>query len=345
MKRIFIAFICAGFGAAVGTVEACGGDATDTPLFTDAASDTPPVPDSDVPGDGGDGAVVDAGIPCAPPSDLKKSSLCIVVAPEAIQFLNGDPDFDGKGFGAIEVQSGPNPDLPDGGSVPPLAQSIFGTGDAGELDLATPIPMTRFEGLPTTVYPRVVFVDLKTPGKQPGAGWWIGGYDLSKGFVQPQLLLPVTLQPGQGTTVTVDLIALRKWNVTVTRSATPIGNAMGKVDVLAMTDPVPSSASALYGVASNPCANVSGAKKAVAGGFVLGKGPYYAVALLDDFGGGGFLAPGSLTSLEVKDGGGLENPPSALMTYPATAYLIARTVDLDLTVPKPNPSVDTVVCP
>lgn len=91
--------------------------------------------------------------------------------------------------------------------------------------------------------------------------------------------------------------------------------------------------------------NVSGTKKALAAGFVLGKGPCYATAILDDFGGGGFLAPGSLTSLEPKDGGGLQNPPSALMSYPATAYLIARTVDLDLVVPKPNPGVASVVCP
>ena len=78
---------------------------------------------------------------------------------------------------------------------------------------------------------------------------------------------------------------------------------------------------------------------------MLGKGPYYATAILDDFGAGTFLAPGSLTSLELKDGGGLQNPPGALMSYPPTAYLIARTIDLDLTVPKPNPGADPVACP
>jgi hypothetical protein len=33
------------------------------------------------------------------------------------------------------------------------------------------------------------------------------------------------------------------------------------------------------------------------------------------------------------------------MVYPATAYLIARTVDLGLVVPKPSPGVDSVACP
>ena len=343
MKRFLIAFICIGSGAALAAVEGCGSD--DATLFpTDAASDSPVVGDVDLPDSGDAAPIVDAGIPCAPPSDPQKSSICIVVTPEAIQFLNGDPDLDGKGFGVIEVQSGPNPDLPDGGQVTPLGTSTFGVGDAGEFDLASPIPMVRFDGLPAKVYPRVLFVDVKAPGKQPGPGWWIGGYDLSKGFVQPQLLMPVTLQPGKGTTVTVDLVALRKWNVTVTRSATPVGNAMGVANVLAMTDKVPTSTSSLFGVATNQCANVSGNKKALANGFVIGKGPYYAVALLDDYGTGSFLAPGSLTSLEVADGG-LQNPAAAQMVYPATAYLIARTVDLGLVVPKPSPGVDSVACP
>ena len=350
MKAAIVAFVCAGFGGAGVVVAGCGGsDATSAP--SDASTDSSATGDGttgqdSASGDGGIADASDAGPPCAPPADPTKSSLCIRIAPEAIQFLANDPSLDGKGFMVVDVHDVANPDQPDGAPIPPLQQRILpgdGGADAGELDLSAAVPTIRFDGLSSTVYPRVVFVDARGSTKV-GAGWWLGGYDFTNGFQKPALLTPVTLTPGVGTTITIDLTALRRLHVTLTRSATPIGNAMGPASVVATPDLVPVAGSKLFGVGANPCAKVNGALTAEVNGFVLGKGPYYALAQLDDFGTGGFFAPGSLISLEIADGG-VRNPASSQLTYAANAYVVAHTVDLDLTVPKPDAGVDTVVCP
>jgi hypothetical protein len=340
MKRWILGVVCAAIGGTGAITQACGGESAtigDTDASTDASTS--------------DGATVDAEMDaaptCPPPSDPTKASLCISATPETIAFVPNDPNLDGKGILAIDVYSMATPDT-DGGASAPLASQLFPSQDAGagaEFDLSTPIPMVRFEVAPGTVYPRVVFVDSRT-FNAVGAGWWLGNYDLSNGLVKNTPLQPVTLTAGAGTSVAISLTALRRFHVVLTRSATPTGNGQGPATVVAIPDSVPHAGTTVYGIATNPCAKLTGNLSAEANGFVFGKGPYYGVAVLDDFGiGGGGLAPGSLTSLAFADGG-VTSPPGTQLTYAPNAYLVTQTLDLDLALPKPpDAGVDPVSCP
>ena len=289
---------------------------------------------------------VEGGSACAPPSDPTRAALCITVQPEAVTFVSADPSFDGKGILVADVHDTANPNGADGGSLMALQSFMAPPADAGmgELDLSQPPPVIRFDGLPPgVVYPRVIFVDSRDT-KKVGAGWWIGNYDLGRGLRSPTVLLPVTLQAGSGTSMTVALTALRALTVTLTRSVTPLGNGQGPVEVVVTDDPIPTDASALFGAATASCANLADAAAVAANGFVLGAGPYDTLAVLDDFGLDAGLAPGALTSLVPTDGGYV-NPASARLAYPASAYVVTKTLDLDTVVAYPDAGVDPVSCP
>jgi hypothetical protein len=349
MKRALFGMLFLSVGATGVALQACGGD--DSAIGTgDASTDTSmngDVTSGDaIATDGDDGGGGDSGPTCAPPTDSTKSALCIVIAPEAITFL-ANANLDGKGFLAVDVHDVANPDAPDGAPIPALQAVTFPSLDAGPdaalFDLSTPAPTIRFDGLPATVYPRVVFVDSVGTQKAT-AGWWLGGYDLSNGIGDTVLLKQVTLTPGKGTTVTIDLTALRLLRVTLTRSATPIGNAQGPANFAVISDQIPGSGTKAFGLGNSACGKVDGTNTAEVNGFVIGKGPYYVFAQVDDFGIGGFLPSGALASLEIVDGG-LQNPASSQITYAANAYSITKTIDLDITVPRPDAGTDNVVCP
>jgi hypothetical protein len=341
-----------GFGAAV---QACGGSDATVGNAADASSSSDgSAGDGGASGDGGSGGDGSSqgdggGGACAAPSDSTKAALCVAFTPEAIQFIAADPNLDGKGLLAFDVHDTPTPDLADGGSVPALAfvsyPALDGGADAGEFDLGGPLPIARFDNLPAEkVYPRVVFIDTRTSPNAINAGWWLGGYDFANGIQANVPIRGVTLTAGAGTQVTIDLHALRRLHVTLTRSATAIGNAQGEATVVATPDQVPGTTSKIYGLGKNACAKMTGNLSAEVNGFVIGKGPYYAVAALDDFGIGGSVPPGSLVSLEYVDGG-IRNPASTLMTYAANAYQVSHQVDLDLAIPYADAGADPVSCP
>jgi hypothetical protein len=353
----------ASLGAAGLLAVACGGSAltmTQPDGSTDGASGgIDALPDTTMPSPeaGADatpttdaGAMGDAAPPCAPPSDPTKAAICITLTHDALSFLAADPSFDGKGLLAIDVHDTANPDAPDGASLPALTGEVFPSpdaGDGGEIDLASPLPFVRFDGLPAgIVYPRAIFVDSRDTQKL-GAGWWLGGYDLTGGLRTPVLLHPVTLSAGAGSTVTINLTALRALGVTLTRSVAPIGNGQGPATVIVTPTAMPTDASALFGLATAPCANLAAADAtATANGFVFGSGPYYAVGVLDDFTADAApaLPPGALTSLSLVDGS-VTSPPSARLQYAAGAYSVQQALDLDLVVPLPDAGVDPVSCP
>jgi hypothetical protein len=327
---------------------ASGGDAvSDTIMPTlDAGNDAP---EDAAPGTDS-GAPADAAAPCAPPSDPTKAALCIAFTHDALSFLAADPNFDGKGLLAVDVHATANPDAPDGASLPALTGAVFPStdgGDAGEIDLASPLPSVRFDSLPPgVVYPRAVFVDSRDTQKV-GAGWWLGGYDLSNGLRTPILLSPLTLSAGVGSSVTINLTALRALGVTLTRSVAPIGNGQGPATVIVTPSSTPTDASTFFGVATAPCANLAGADAtATANGFVFGSGPYYAVGILDDFtaDAASALEPGALTSLSYVDGS-IVSPPSAQLQYAPGAYVVQKALDLDLAIPLPDAGADPVSCP
>jgi hypothetical protein len=320
-------------GGADGTTEAgldgsSGGDVTST--------------------DGGDGGMAtETGTPCAAPGDPTKSAMCLTIVPESITFTS-DPKFDGKGWLVAQVFDTATPTLSDGGEVPALATMELPPGgqDAGSIDLSQPIQVLRFDGLPATVYTRVVFLDDPAPNPQIGASTWLAGFDFSKGLLNDTPLVAESLPTGAGTNVSLHMIALREMTITMNRTVTPAGNGEGPATVVATPDQVPTSTSALFGVGENACARVDGTNTAQVTGFVFGKGPYYIAGQLDDFGlgdGGVSLPPGALVSLDLIDGG-YELPAADLMTYAPTAYRVSQTISLNLVVPG-APGTDTVSCP
>ena len=355
--RALLTLACVGcFGCGL-ALAACGG-ATSSSITggdsggADATTEAGPVDGAsggdvviDQSSDGGTEA--ETGTPCAPPGDTSKSAMCLTILPEDIAFTS-DPKFDGKGWLVAQVFDTATPSLPDGGELPALATMELPPGgpDAGQIDLSQPIQVLRFDGLPSTVYTRVVFLDDPAPNPQIGASTWLAGFDFSKGLLTNTPLVSESLPQGAGTDVSLHLIALREMTVTLNRTVTPAGNGEGPATVVATPDQVPSSTSQLFGVGSNPCARVDGNNTAEVTGFVFGKGPYYIASQLDDFGlgdGGVSLPPGALVSLELVDGG-YELPSADLMTYSPTAYRVSQTISLDLLVPG-APATDGVSCP
>jgi hypothetical protein len=322
--------------------DAAGGDAG---LVPDGSSGSDATQGNDA-GDGG--TTSDTGTPCAPPTDPSKSALCLTLVPEDITFTS-DPKFDGKGWLVAQVFDTSLPDLPDGGEGPALQTIEVPSGgpDAGPgVDLSQAVPMLRFDGLPSTVYARAIFVDDPAPNPTIEASTWLAGYDLSKGFKTSTPLVAQSLPTGAGTSVSLELVALREMSVTMNRTVAPAGNGEGPASVVATGDQTPSTISSIFGLGTSPCARVDGTNTAEVTGFVIGKGPYYVVGIVDDFGlgdAGVSLPPGALVSLDVTDAG-LQIPAADLMTYPATAYRVSQTISLDLVLPG-APATDMVSCP
>jgi hypothetical protein len=341
------------------TVVACGGSVApplgqaadsgagaDTGTTPDAGpgndATLPPPGDANIlPSEDAPTPTVDAGA-CAPPSDPTKGALCITISPEAIAFTS-DPNFDGKGPLVAQVFGTNLPDLPDGGSVVALA-----TGTTTQVDLSQPVPVIRFDNLaPGTVYPRAVFADPVMPTSNLAAGFWLGGYDLSGGIKDQTPVLPTTVSAGSGTAITMNLMAVRGLTIGMTLGTTPAGNGEGPAVFIVTPAQAPGAGAALFGLGKSPCARVDGNATAQVSGFVIGKGPYYVAAVLDDFGlgdGGISLPPGSLASLTLTSQGGAEIPVADALMYAANAYTITSTVSLSLLV-SGDAGTDTVTCP
>jgi hypothetical protein len=306
-----------------------------------------------------DGASADANdsgaTACAAPSVSTNAALCVTITPEAIAFLSNDPAFDGKGLMTLGVYSNAGASDDAGIEAVLLPSQDAGVGDAGFalLNLAAlPAPVARFELPVTTAYVRAIFVDdtasLADGGGGLQAGWWLGGYDLSHG-IDNAPLMPVELTAGAGTNLAIDLIALRKLTLTVTRdpSVIPAGNGQGPLTAVAVNTPVITSdgGAYLYGVGQLPCADLSGDAAASVPSWVLGNGPYWIAATLDDFGVGGNFPAGALFSLAL-DGGVATVPSIDELSYEAGAYWVNGSATLTYLNPwDGGADADTVSCP
>ena len=325
------AAIVGGDGAAP---DSGGGDAT----LVEAAGD-----DSSR---GGDAiAAEDAGT-CAAPSDPSLAALCVTLTAETVEFLQNDPQFDGKGLLVVAVQATAMPD----GAAPLGTPVILPDPDAGDVDaslvdLSQPLPGVRIDGLPpTTVYPQAIFIDDPGAGlKTPAPGWWLGGYDLSKGLTGAPLE-PVTLRAGASATVSLDLRALRALSLQVSASVAPAGNGQGPLTVLVIdgNSVAPDSGALAWGFGKAACANALADGGAKAVGFFIGSGPYYTVPVLDDFGLGGDFPPGAMTSLDPDAGPTI---PVANRFSAGNAYVVSQAVKLNYVNPAPDGGVDEASCP
>jgi len=336
-------------------VYACGSDSNvsipsdDAGTGGDGSSNTDgSTGGTDSGGGGVDSGQDDAGsVPCDPPTDSKKAALCIVVDHEAIAFMANDPRFDGLGAMIAQVFVHAVPDLPDGGEEPALATVVLpnapdGGGDAGQFDLKTQTATFRFEVTPGTVHPRVFFID--NPTSTLAAGWWVAGLDFTNGIKANMPLGAHTLAAGDAKGIRMNLTALRDLVVNVTRSVTPEGNGQGVTNILALDTNTYSGASKGFGAAQG-CANLEAAdSSAPIEGFVIGKGPYYLSAGLDDYDIGDAGNGGYLVSID-NDAGTIVIPQANKTSYAANAYVVTQAVDLDFVFAKPIGNPDKKSCP
>lgn len=282
--------------------------------------------------------------PCPPPADPKKSALCLTIEPEAIDFIATNPRFDGQGI--LHVALFDNA-LPGNGAplqdrtLPPQGGDLV-TKSLTEL-VAEPI---RFELDPGTIYPRVLFFDDLNVFEDRDEetllpGLWLGGFDLSKGLVATLPLQPVVLEAGEGREVAVKLVALRQLTVNVSRADNleVSSNAQGPIFIAALDSPSLGGSPKAFGLAEKSCGDLSvdGSSVAVEG-VVVGEGPYWVTAILDDYGVG--LQPNSLPGgalLSVASGSIAE---SDKLSYAPTAYRAAMSIALKISLIPPQDKAD-----
>jgi hypothetical protein len=364
ITRSKVVLVVGAAAGAAGILVACGGSTSNV----SGASGADGGPDATVTGEGGisgeggsqseaatqgggaDGSSDAGATGCAAPSVPTNAAVCVTVSPEAIAFLS-DPNFDGKGLLTVGVYSNAHPS-DDAGLAPAvlLPSQDAGAGDAGLalIDLSQPVPAVRFEVPATTAYVRAIFID--NPASFNGglqAGWWVGGLDLSQGLANAPLM-PLTLTAGTATNVTIDLIALRQLTLTVSRDPglTAPGNGQGPLKAIAVnTTLLQDAGTYFFGVAQNPCANVSGDAAATVPGWVVLNGPYWVAATLDEFDAGGSFPAGGLFSLEV-DAGVPFIPSIDEISYDASAYQVTGSVVLTYANPwDGGADADIVSCP
>lgn len=279
---------------------------------------------------GAGGASTDAGAPCAPPANPAETALCVIFAPEAIN-VQTDPALDGKGTLLVQVFDTPTP--PDK-NAKPLVERLLPINPKNELSISS-LPVERLVGtLPSTVYVRALFIDnpaLLTPGTPLTYGAWIGGLDLTKGFLTKEPLNAVPVQIGKGNPLALPLTALRKLTVTVHASATPIGDGQGKLSVIVVDNADPTKKPPAFGYALDACADVAAGDVTLTG-FVIGAGPYWVTGVLNDLGLTGDLPPGSLAALDFT--GGKVRIPKQLVIAPGD-YAPSASIDLSFVVPLP----------
>jgi hypothetical protein len=366
MTRSRIGLLVGATAGTAGIVVACGGSTSgnspgsgadgggpDATMTLDGSGSGPEAAAQEAGLDGSSTDASDAGTTgCAAPSVPTNAALCVTISPESIAFLS-DPRFDGKGLLTVGVYSNAHP-ADDAGLAPSvLLPSVdAGVGDAGIslVDLSRPVPAVRFEVAATTAFVRAIFIDDPASLADGGglqAGWWVGGLDLSHG-IDNAPLVPVALTAGAVTNLTVDLMALRQLTLTVSRdpSVTPAGNGQGPLQAIAVNTTILSDAGTyLFGVGQLACADVSGDAEATVPGWVVGNGPYWIAATLDDFGVGGSFPAGGLFSLEIE--AGVPFIPSIdEISYDASAYQVTGSATLTYLNPvDAGPDADTVSCP
>src|SRR5690606_9465322 len=119
-------------------------------------------------------------------------------------------------------------------------------------------------------------------------------------------------------------VAFRELKVEVGPSTDPVGDGQGPLSVIAVDSQeisVPEPNFTVFGLATADCVDLSGSNKVTVEGIIAGKGPYWLVGALNDFGGSD-LPPGTLVSLQ------LALPPKVpdanKLTYPADAYTVSH---------------------
>lgn len=318
---------------------------------TDATDETQP----------GDSAISDAGgdaqIPCAPPTEPSKAALCLTITHDTVIPVLSDQKLDGNGILVVQVYDTPDPDRPDGGSIAPIGEITLPEQDGGvpppTMSITDKIAPMRFDNLPARVFVRAYFFDnFDALVVGPTYGTWIGGYDFSNGLYGVGPILEVVLPTGKGTNHVLPLTTLRKLEVTLTLAnvIAPVGDGQGPVSVSLVDSKQANAMSPLFGIARKSCGDITTPGGVTVDGFVIGTGPYYAFGAVYDFGTrpGVALPPGTIFDFQVDpDGGPGSIPDAAQVVYPANAYVVTKSVELNVVMPSGDagaPDADTVHC-
>ena len=245
---------------------------------------------------------------CGAPADAGAAKLCLTWDPEPIT-ATADPRLDLKGTLIVQAFDTDDPSP----TTVPLFNTMYPPlqgGQPQDADLAT-LPEIDVDGLPETVYLRVLFVDNKMWFANQATltyGMFVGGFDLNFGVFPPPKLRPVTLTAGAGTSLSVNLTALREFTTKVSLMdglslPSPL-DGQGPISVGAFSNPAPSMLPVLGGV-QIPCTDLTkGPVDAV--GFLYstpdtkaaaGGDDFWLVGQLDDLNQGGLSKPGSIVSL------------------------------------------------
>ena len=349
---------------ALGSLVACGSTddlagpskpATRTDAGTDAPNDTSSAADgfeSDSADDvtQPDGATPDATLPsCEAPTDPTTAALCLVFEPEVLDLVDGDERFDGQGIFIVQVFETSEIELPDGSELPALAETMIPEQTGGATPVLTsvydPLDPIRFEGLPSTVYVRVLFVDNFDVFESDSlvGGVFVGGLDLSQG-VYFEGLEPVDLTVGEGFEVTMPLVTLRSMKVTLTKPllTLPYGNGEGPAGFLLFDTSTITNNLSVWGVGETECGSIHSGID-VEGAFV-GEGPYFGFGFMDDYGEGldDSIPSGTVVNLNLDD---LSLPSEAEISIPAGAYRVEASLELtDIVSFQSFPPTDSVSC-
>lgn len=298
-------------------------------------------------GGGFDASLPDVPVdPCDAPAAAGDSALCLEFRPETIAF-ESDPALDGLGTLLIQVFDTPTPPPVNASSAALIEQTVTADG-GGDLDI-TALPPVRIEGtLPSSVFLRVLFADNATRSapEELTYGTWFGGMEFDPVFDPSFPGVPVLI--GQGRTVVVPLRALRRLDLTVSASATPIGDGAGPLEGFVFSGPDFSMFPAVVGRGTSDCEDVSGAMQATIQLPFFGNGTLWPGAYLNDLGEPvtSIRPPeGSLASLVAGGDGGSSLVLPTSLDVPSDAYTASATLDLGHLepfsgVPGPNACTD-----
>jgi len=313
-----------GGGGKAGSAGTGGMAAGGTDGGTGPETGTPGTPEAGT-GDGGDGGPPN---PCPDPAETPdanapNSKVCLRFAPEQIAVSTTDTQLDGKGvlliqFYDTDTLTATTVPLKTIQYPPPPATPLTGNESVYSL------PQIDVEGLPETVYMRVLFVDNQAffvPAiKTLTWGMFIGNLDLSAGVLPPPKLKKLTLTNDKGTMPDpIKLTALRKISTSIElmTGVTPADDGQGPLSVGCFDVAAPSNAP-VRGGAQLGCKNVTAGPITGVTAFTYGSGDRWVGAQLDDFNQGGTAKIGNIASL--GGGTGQSILDSQKITFAADQY-------------------------
>ncbi|MCS6898691.1 MAG: hypothetical protein RMJ98_02900 [Myxococcales bacterium] len=280
---------------------------------------------------------------CAPPADPTKAAVCLILTPEAMDFVEDDPQLDGEGILFVAAYDMPLPDNDEGpqDDTPPIASTVYPPQPSSGAALVSlgALPTIRLDGLPSKVYLRALFFDNLEALEKGNISWgvWFGGQDLNKGLTPNLPIDEQSLPIGKGTTRSMPLTALRRLEVTVKLASTtqPVDDGSGPFRWFAFAQQGVQEKTPLLGLSSERCLSLPANPAPVVRGLVVGSGDRFILGSLNDFNLPDPLAQGSI--LNATFAPGQVSIVGGKISLGPQEYRKAHSIDLSLVVPLSGP--------